>query len=79
MRLESVEFKSTEIIPDIDQYEKYKALYTCISSLEESDQSIMVLYLENLPYKRIADMTENHVAMKRIRKKLLNCITSKLN
>ncbi|MCJ8288982.1 MAG: sigma-70 family RNA polymerase sigma factor [Crocinitomicaceae bacterium] len=84
VRLESVEFKSSEIIPNIDQDKKYNALYACISSLEESDQSIMVLYLENLPYKRIAEitgMTENHVAvkMKRIRKKLLHCITSKLN
>jgi len=54
-----------------------------MSSLEEKEQSLMVLYLEELSYKRIAEITgitENHVAvkMKRIREKLLNCITPKL-
>lgn len=83
VRLESVEFKTSEIIPDTDQNEKYNALHACISSLEESDQSLMVLYLEDFSYKKIAEITgitENHVAvkMKRIRKKLLNCITPKL-
>jgi len=84
VRLESVEFKSSEFIPDTDQNEKYNALYDCISALEESDQSLMILYLEDLSYKKIAEitgLTENHIAVKikRIRKKLLNCITSKLN
>lgn len=83
VRLESVEFKSSEFIPDTDQNEKYNALYDCISTLEDSDQSLMILYLEDLPYKKIAEitgLTENHIAVKikRIRKKLLNCITSKL-
>ena len=45
--------------------------------------SIIILYLEELPYKEIAAITglsENHIAvkMKRIRKILLDCITPKL-
>ena len=82
VRLESLEFISSETTPDED--ERYAALHSCLTSLEDSDQSIMVLYLEDLPYKRIAEitgLTENHIAvkMKRIREKILNCITSKLN
>ncbi len=81
--LESVDFKTSEILSNSDQNAKYSALHACISSLDESDKTLVVLYLEDLSYKRIAeitDMTENHIAvkMKRIRKKLLNCITPKL-
>ena len=81
--LKSIEFKLSEPPTNTDQQEKYKALYDCISCLEDDDQKIIVLYLEELAYKKIAEitnMTENHIAvkMKRIRKKLLNCITPKL-
>ena len=83
VRLESIQFVPVEIIPDKSQQKKYKALHSCISSLNESDQSIVILYLEELPYKEIAGitgLTENHIAvkMKRIRKVLLDCITPKL-
>ena len=83
VRLESIEFELSESPANINQQEKYKALYDCISCLEESDQKIIVLYLEGLAYKKIAEitnLTENHIAvkMKRIRKKLLECITPKL-
>jgi len=83
IRLESIQFVRAESTPDISQQEKYQALHDCISSLNESDQSIIILYLEELPYKEIATitgLTENHIAvkMKRIRKVLLDCITPKL-
>jgi len=83
VQLESIQFVPVESSPDKSQQEKYKALHDCISSLNESDQSIIILYLEELPYKEIAaitGLTENHVAvkMKRIRKVLFDCITSKL-
>ena len=83
LSLESIEFELSESPDDIDRQEKYKALYDCISCLDESDQKIMVLYLEEMAYKKIAEitnLTENHIAvkMKRIRKKLLDCITPKL-
>ena len=83
VRLESIQFIPAESAPDELQQEKYQALHDCISSLNESDQSIMILSLEELPYKEIATvtgLTENHVAvkMKRIRQVLFDCITPKL-
>jgi len=82
-RLESIQFVPVDMPSDESQQEKYQALHYCISTLNESDQSIVVLYLEDLPYKEIAvitGLTENHVAvkMKRIRKMLFDCITQKL-
>ncbi len=82
VRLESIQFIPSENIPDKSQQEKYQAVHDCISLLNERNQSIIILYLEDLPYKEIAVITglsENHIAvkMKRIRK-LLNCITDKL-
>ena len=81
--LESIKFQLAEIPPDKDQQEKYLALTECISSLNDVDKSIVILSLDELPYKEIAaitEMTENHIAvkMKRIRKSLLKCITQKL-
>jgi len=83
VRLESIEFELSESPTNINQQEKYKALYDCIYCLEESDQKVIVLYLEELAYKKIAEitnLTENHIAvkMKRMRKILLDCITLKL-
>ena len=83
VRLESIHFTLSENTPDKIQKEKYQALQSCISTLNEIDKSIVILYLEELPYKEIAaitDLTENHIAvkMKRIRKTLLKCITYKL-
>ncbi|WP_370592778.1 RNA polymerase sigma factor [Roseivirga sp. E12] len=83
VRLESILFTPIET-DDRSQEEKYQALRDCIDILNESDQSLMVLYLEDLPYKEIAiitGLTENHVAvkMKRIRKLLFECITPKLS
>jgi len=83
VRLESIQFEPAESNPDKIQQEKYQALQDCISSLNESDRAIVVLYLEELPYKEVAaitGLTENHIAvkMKRIRKMLFDCITNKL-
>ena len=83
VRLESKQFVPAEITPDKSQQEKYKALNSCISSLSESNKSIIILYLEELAYKDIAvitGLTENHIAvkMKRIKKTLMDCIPNKL-
>lgn len=83
VHLESIQFVPIEIPFEKTQQEKYKALTSCISSLNENNKSIIILYLEKLKYKEIAEitgMTENHIAvkMKRIKKILLNCITNKL-
>lgn len=54
-------------------------LQQCLKQLDEADKAVMTLYLEELPYREIGKvlgLTENHVAVKvkRIKKKLLNCI-----
>ncbi|MDN5202710.1 sigma-70 family RNA polymerase sigma factor [Fulvivirgaceae bacterium BMA10] len=82
-RLESIKFVPVDVPRDEDQQDKYQALQDCILKLNEIDKSIIILYLEELPYKEIAAITglsENHIAvkMKRIRKILLDCITPKL-
>ncbi len=61
---------------------KYQILRECITKLEEVDRSIIMLYLEELPYKDIADivgLSANNIAVrvKRIKPKLLECIVSK--
>ena len=54
-------------------------LRNCIKVLNEADKAVITLYLEELPYKEISGilgLTENSVAVKvkRIKKKMLNCI-----
>jgi len=83
MRLDAIQFEPAASIPDITEQEKYKALHDCIHVLNKVDQSIVVLSLDDLSYKEIAKitgLTENHIAVKikRTRKTLLSCITSKL-
>lgn len=80
--LDAIKFEVPADIPDVHVQEKINALYECIRSLNEIDQSIAVLILDELPYKQIADitgLTENHIAvkMKRMKKMLLSCINSK--
>lgn len=82
-RLESIMFGLSETPVDESEQMKYKALRDCIANLNDSDKSIIILHLDELPYKEIAaitGLTENHIAvkMKRIKKILLDCITPKL-
>ncbi len=61
------------------QHEQLVQLRNCIKELNEADKAVITLYLEELPYKEISGilgLTENTVAVKvkRIKKKLLNCI-----
>ncbi len=83
VRLESIRFMPVKSAHDELQEERYQFLRECITRLNEGDQSLVILYLEELAYKEIALVTglsENHVAvkMKRIRKMLFDCITPKL-
>jgi len=62
-----------------EQNEQLVQLRNCIKVLNEADKAVITLYLEELPYKEISNilgLTENTVAVKvkRIKKKLLNCI-----
>lgn len=67
-----------------EQEERFAALRACIQMLKESDRSIIILHLEGFAYREISEVigiSENNIAvkMKRIRKRLLDCITPKLN
>ena len=82
VRLDAIQFEVAEPVSE-DQAAKFEALRKCIALLKEVDRTLVILYLEDQPYKTIASvmgLTENHVAvkMKRIRKLLLDCITSKI-
>ncbi|WP_034057194.1 RNA polymerase sigma factor [Lacinutrix jangbogonensis] len=83
-RLDAIHFTPvTETVEPLE-LEKFKYLKECIATLNESDTSIIVMYLDELSYKEMAEiigLSENHIAvkMKRIRKKLFECITPKLN
>lgn len=81
--MDSIELSQYEG-PQVTQEENQQLIYlrSCIKKLDEADKALITLYLEELPYKEIADitgLTENHVAVKikRIKKKLLNCINEK--
>lgn len=83
-RFDAIQFKLSNYGTDSEDDEKYTLLKQCIGTLNESDTSIILLYLEELSYKQIAEvtgLTENHIAvkMKRIRKKLFDCINPKLS
>ena len=63
--------------------ERLVKLRTCIKQLNDADKAVISLYLEELSYKEISDITglsENHVAVKikRIKMKLLTCIKEKI-
>lgn len=82
-RLESIQYGLSEAPLDPTEQIKFKALRECISLLNDVDRPIVILHLEEQPYKEIAaitGLTENYVAvkMKRIKKLLLNCITPKI-
>ena len=65
-----------------EDHERLVKLRNCIKKLHDADRAVITLYLEELPYKEISEitgLTENHVAVmvKRIKEKLLNCITER--
>lgn len=62
------------------EYEQLVKLRACIRKLNDADKAVITLYLEELPYHEISmitGLTENNIAVKvkRIKMKLLNCIT----
>lgn len=66
-----------------EEQEQLVKLRNCIRKLNDADRAVITLFLEELPYKEIAEitgLTENHVAViiKRIKAKLLTCITNSL-
>lgn len=70
-------------IENTEQNVQLIKLRNCIKQLNEADKAVITLYLEELPYKEISavlGLSENNVAVKvkRIKKKLLNCLNSTL-
>ena len=66
-----------------EEQERLVKLRSCIKNLNDADKAVITLYLEELPYSDISSitgLTENNIAvkLKRIKTKLLNCITETL-
>lgn len=82
VKLESVQLQNIEATMTTDtDNTAFAELYTCIKKLDDTDKSLILLFLEDLPYKEIAaitGITENYVAVKikRIKNKLFTCLKS---
>lgn len=78
--LDGIEFQQ---FPAAGEKEKnFSRLYQCIKKLKETDRMIILLYLEELPYREISGVcgiSENYVAVKikRIKQELFTCLKSK--
>jgi RNA polymerase sigma-70 factor (ECF subfamily) len=62
-----------------EEHERLTKLRKCIKKLNDADKAVTTLFLEELSYKEISEitgLTENNVAVKvkRIKMKLSNCI-----
>jgi RNA polymerase sigma factor (sigma-70 family) len=65
--------------PNHEEQDRLIKLRRCIKKLNDADKAVTTLYLEDISYKEISEitgLTENNVAVKvkRIKIKLLNCI-----
>ena len=81
--LEGLQFEPASESTDL-QDDKFVALKTCINQLDFSDRAIIILFLEDMAYKEIAEIigiSENYVAVKikRIKAKLGVCLKHKLS
>ena len=82
IRVDGVSLANTAEEVDYSKDAEYASLAACIEELKGINKSIVLLYLEDMPYKGIAEvtgLTENHIAvkMKRIKSQLTNCVKSK--
>jgi len=80
--LEDLKFEPKAPIKTLND-DKFLALKACISQLDFSDRAIIILFLEEMAYKEIAEIigiSENYVAVKikRIKAKLAVCLKHKL-
>ena len=84
MKLDSITIENiTDEEANEEDHERLIKLRSCIKKLNDADKAVTTLYLEELSYKEISDvtgLTENNVAVKikRIKMKLLNCLNEKL-
>jgi RNA polymerase sigma factor (sigma-70 family) len=83
-RLDSITIESiSEEGVNHEEHERLVKLRNCIKKLNDADKAVTTLYLEELSYKEISDitgLTENNVAVKikRIKMKLLTCINEEV-
>lgn len=83
LQMDSITISNLKSEPENNELtQPLKKLRSCIKKLNEADKAIIALYLEELQYKEISNitgLTENNIAVKikRIKKKLLNCINEK--
>jgi RNA polymerase sigma factor (sigma-70 family) len=83
-RLDSITIENTAAESvNHDELDRVLKLRDCIQKLNDADKAVTTLFLEELSYKEISDitgLTENNVAVKikRIKTKLLMCITDKI-
>ncbi|PCJ65278.1 MAG: RNA polymerase subunit sigma-70 [Bacteroidetes bacterium] len=78
--LEELSAKHDRPVDEPQTHPKSQLLKEAINSLKETDKSLIILYLEELPYKQIAEITglsENLVAVKMLRIK--NKLKEELN
>ena len=80
--MDGVELENTEEEITEDKNEEFKRLEACVEKLDGINKSIVLLYLEDLSYKKISEITglsENHVAVKikRIKNNLLHYLKNK--
>jgi RNA polymerase sigma factor (sigma-70 family) len=79
-KLDSITIESiSEEEVNHEEQERLIKLRNCIKKLNDADKAVITLYLEELSYREISDitgLTENNVAVKikRVKMKLLNCI-----
>ncbi|SDL82356.1 RNA polymerase sigma-70 factor, ECF subfamily [Catalinimonas alkaloidigena] len=83
VQLEGIQFRSESHEPTWERQERHALLHRCIAALPEADRSLVVLFLEGMAYREIAEVvgiSENHVAvkMKRIKEKLRTCLPLEL-
>jgi RNA polymerase sigma factor (sigma-70 family) len=84
VRFDAIQFSKSSAQISAFEEERFESMRACIADLSDADKSIIILYLDEVAYREIAEITgisENHVAvkMKRIRKKLFQCIQAKIN
>ena len=79
MHVDGVELENTGEEISEDKNEEFERLEACVEKLDGVNKSIVLLYLEDLSYREIGEVTglsENHIAVKikRIKGKLLKCL-----
>lgn len=73
------DFSQVNLAYEMEDQFKFEGLHMAIENLDDHERAIILLYLEEKPYKEISDIlgiTENHVGVKvsRIKKKLKSVI-----